>query len=41
MNRIRQTISVALVFAMLGLGLTAARAQTQRPYRMNDRQVEN
>src|SRR5215212_6014065 len=40
MNRIRQTISVALVFAMLSLGLASAQAQTQRPYRMNDRQVE-
>src|SRR5215204_4727351 len=39
MNIIRQTISVALVAAMLSLGL--ASAQTQRPYRMNDRQVEN
>jgi hypothetical protein len=41
MNRIRQTISVALVFAMLSLGLASAQAQTQRPYRINDRQVEN
>lgn len=40
MNIIRQTISVALVAAMLSLGLAAAQAQTQRPYRMNDRQVE-
>src|SRR5215207_11478382 len=40
MNRIRQTISVALVAAMLGLGLASAQAQ-QRPYRMNDRQVES
>ncbi len=39
MNRIRQTISVALVFVMLGLGLTAA--QAQRPSRVNDRQVNN
>ncbi|HEX8189075.1 MAG TPA: YMGG-like glycine zipper-containing protein [Pyrinomonadaceae bacterium] len=39
MNIIRQTISVALVAAMLSLGL--ASAQAQRPYRMNDRQVEN
>jgi hypothetical protein len=38
MNIIRQTISVALVVAMVSLGL--ASAQTQRPYRMNDRQVE-
>jgi hypothetical protein len=40
MNRIRQTISVALVAAMLSIGLASAQAQ-QRPYRMNDRQVEN
>src|SRR5215211_3554017 len=39
MSRIRQTVSVALVAAMLSLGLTAA--QAQRPYRINDRQVEN
>src|SRR5829696_1571111 len=39
MNIIRQTVSVALVAAMLSLGL--ASAQAQRPYRMNDRQVEN
>ena len=39
MNRIRQTISVALVFAMLGLGLTTA--QAQRPNRISDRQVDN
>src|SRR5919112_6190028 len=39
MNIIRQTISLALVVAMLGLGL--ASAQAQRPYRINDRQVEN
>ena len=41
MNRIRQTISVALVFAMLSLGLATAQAQTQRPNRINDRQVDN
>ena len=41
MNRIRQTISVALVAAMLSLGLASAHAQTQRPYRISDRQVEN
>ncbi len=41
MNRIRQTISVALVAAVLSLGLASADAQTQRPYRINDRQVEN
>src|SRR5215218_3341463 len=40
MNRIRQTISVALAVAMLSLGLASA-AQAQRPSRMNDRQVEN
>jgi hypothetical protein len=39
MNRLRQTISVALVVAMVSLGAVAA--QAQRPYRMNDRQVEN
>ncbi|MDT7807457.1 MAG: hypothetical protein QOJ70_1270 [Acidobacteriota bacterium] len=38
MNRFRQTISVALVVAMVSLGAVAA--QAQRPYRMNDRQVE-
>jgi hypothetical protein len=32
---------VALVFAMLSLGLASAQAQTQRPYRINDRQVDN
>ncbi|HEX7315269.1 MAG TPA: YMGG-like glycine zipper-containing protein [Pyrinomonadaceae bacterium] len=41
MNRIRQTISVALVTAMLSLGLASAQAQPQRPYRINDRQVES
>ena len=41
MNRLRQTISVALVATMLSLGLASAQAQTQRPYRMNDRQVES
>src|SRR2546423_1859764 len=39
MNRIRQTISLALVLAMLGIGLTAASAQ--RTYRPNNRQVGN
>ena len=39
MNKIRQTISVALVLAMLSLGLTAV--QAQRPNRINDRQVDN
>ena len=39
MNRIRQTISVALVVAMVSLGVTAV--QAQRPYRINDRQVDN
>ncbi len=38
MNRIRQTISVALVLALVSLGLTAVEAQ-RRPSRMNDRQV--
>jgi hypothetical protein len=46
MNRIRHVISVALVVAMVGLGVTATQAQTQRtypqrPYRTNDRQVDN
>ncbi|HEX6185647.1 MAG TPA: YMGG-like glycine zipper-containing protein [Pyrinomonadaceae bacterium] len=41
MNRIRQTISAALVVAMLSLGLTVAQAQTPRPYRVNDRQINN
>jgi hypothetical protein len=46
MNRIRQTISLALVAVMLSFGVAAAQAQTQRtypqqrPYRMNDRQTE-
>src|SRR2546423_4440774 len=39
MNRIRQTISLALVLAMLSLGLTAA--QAQRTYSPNSRQVNN
>ncbi|HJQ33336.1 MAG TPA: hypothetical protein VJ866_14205 [Pyrinomonadaceae bacterium] len=39
MNRIRRTISLALVVAMVSLG--AASATAQRPYRMNDRQVDN
>ena len=38
MNRIRQTFSAALLVALVALG--AANAQAQRPYRMNDRQVE-
>jgi hypothetical protein len=38
MNRIRQTISVALVLAMMSIGLTAAHAQ-RRAYRMTDQQV--
>src|SRR3712207_1566237 len=38
-SRIRQTVSFALVLAMLSMGLTAAHAQ-RRPYRMNDRQVD-
>jgi hypothetical protein len=36
MNRIRQAVSLALVVAMLGLGMTAA--QAQQTYRTNDRQ---
>src|SRR2546429_3940382 len=39
MNRIRQTISLALVLAMLSLGLTAV--QAQRTYSPNSRQVNN
>jgi hypothetical protein len=38
MSRIRQTLSVALVLALVSLGLTTAEAQ-RRPSRMNDRQV--
>jgi outer membrane lipoprotein SlyB len=38
MNSIRQTFSAALLFALVALSATAA--QAQRPYRMNDRQVE-
>jgi hypothetical protein len=38
MNRIRQSISAALLFAAVAMCATAA--QAQRPYRMNDRQVE-
>jgi outer membrane lipoprotein SlyB len=38
MNRVRQTISVALVAVMLSLGVAAAQT---RPYRMNDRQIES
>jgi hypothetical protein len=39
MNRIRQTISLALVVALVSIGLTAA--QAQRTYQTNDRQVSN
>src|SRR5437764_14356307 len=39
MNRIKQTISLALVLAMLSIGLTAASAQ--RTYGPNNRQVGN
>jgi hypothetical protein len=38
MNRIRQTFSAALLVAVVAMCATAA--QAQRPYRMNDRQVE-
>lgn len=38
MNRIRQTFSTALLVAVVALCATAT--QAQRPYRMNDRQVE-
>jgi hypothetical protein len=36
MNRIRQAVSLALVVAMLGIGMTAAQAQ----YRTNNRQLD-
>ena len=39
MNRIRQVVSLALVVAMLGIGMTAA--QAQRTYQRNDRQMDN
>jgi uncharacterized protein YcfJ len=39
MNRIRQTVSLALVVALVSIGLTAA--QAQRTYRTNDRQLDN
>lgn len=40
MNKIRQTISLALVVALIGIGLTTTQAQYRnRPNRMNDRQV--
>jgi len=38
MNRIRQSISAALLFAAVAACATAA--QAQRPYRINDRQVD-
>src|ERR1700750_1961934 len=38
MNRFRQTFMAALLVATVALCATAA--QAQRPYRMNDRQVE-
>ena len=38
MNRIRQTFSAAMLVALVAMCATAA--QAQRPYRMNDRQVE-
>lgn len=38
MNRARQIISVALVLALVSIGMTAA--QAQRTYRMTDRQVD-
>ena len=38
MTRLRQSISAALLFAVVAMCATAA--QAQRPYRMNDRQVE-
>jgi hypothetical protein len=40
MNRIRQTVSLMLVLALVSLGVQTAQAQFQRrPYRMSDRQV--
>jgi YMGG-like Gly-zipper len=39
MNRIRQTISVGLVIALAGISMLA-QAQSQRPYRTNDREIE-
>jgi hypothetical protein len=39
MNRIRQTISVALVIALAGVGVLI-QAQNQRSYRMNDRAMQ-
>jgi hypothetical protein len=39
MKRIRQGISLALIVAMLGIGMTAA--QAQRTYGRNDRQLDN
>ncbi|MBA3711584.1 MAG: hypothetical protein H0W76_03935 [Pyrinomonadaceae bacterium] len=39
MHRIRQTISMLLVFAMIGLGATAQATQ-RRAYRLTDREVE-
>ena len=42
MNRASKTISTVLAIAMLTLGLAGAtQAQVQRPYRINDRQVNN
>jgi outer membrane lipoprotein SlyB len=38
MNKIRQSFSAALLLALVAMCATAA--QAQRPYRMNDRQVE-
>ena len=40
MNRIRQTVSLVLMLAIVSLGMTTAQAQYQRrAYRMSDRQV--
>jgi hypothetical protein len=42
MNRIRQTVSLVLVIALVSLGMATAQAQYQRrAYRMSDRQVGN
>jgi len=41
MNRIRQTISVALVLALVSLGLATTAEAQRRPYRLSDREVGN
>jgi hypothetical protein len=39
MNKIRQTISAVLVIALAGISMVA-QAQYQRPYRVNDREIQ-